>query len=174
MTKRLTMWKVSAAWSSKAHDCTLTGILARCGGACCYSVPPRKYWPSSAANRPDHACHYMGAQGCTLTPADKPITCLLYPLRLNKNGSLVLHHRTMYATSCCAGNHGQGPPLIEAMEDSLVGLFGRPQYERVKAQILAGEDSFFTVTPAILAALADEEVWERDNVIPLLRSRARP
>lgn len=172
MTKRLTMWKVSAAWTGKQHDCTLEGILARCKGSCCHS---ETYWPPAASKgiREDHGCTYLGDAGCRLPAEDKPVTCLLYPLRLNSSGSIVLHHRTMWETSCCAGNHGKGPPLIVAMEDSLVGLFGRAQYERVKADILAGKDSFFTVPPPVLQAIKDEEEWEKNLTIPLPRSRVR-
>lgn len=170
---KVLIWKVSAAWLGKSHDCTLPGILARCHGGCCTSPPGRNYWPAMASGRADHACHYLGAQGCTLPLIDKPITCLLYPVRVNTKRTMILHYRTTVSTSVCAGNHGQGPPLIVAMEDSLVAVFGRDQYDRVQRDVLAGADSYFVVTTAVRQAIADEETWEQKNVVPLPRSRLR-
>lgn len=162
-------WKVSAKWLAKRHDCTLAGITHRCHGACCKSPA---YWPPRAFEGANQ-CGRLGPQGCTFADDDKPITCHLYPLKLNKNGTLILHNRTTLPTGICKGNHGNGPPIIEAMENNLVAVFGRDQYERVRADVLAGRDSYFEPAPDILAAMAREHDWEEQNIPPEPRGEAR-
>lgn len=144
-------WRISSAWARQAHECTLAGILARCGGACCKGDT---YWPSRAYGT---VCGNLGPAGCVLPDADKPVTCLLYPLRLNHSGALVLHHRATFGKGICKGNHGQGPPLIDALEGQLTELFGADQYAHVRADVLGGRDSWFEVPAAVLAAYEDEE-----------------
>lgn len=160
-------WKVSAAWITKQHDCTLAGIHARCGGGCCHSA---SFWPPMSAGAPGPdgrtACPKLGPAGCTFTAADKPVTCLLYPLVLNKSGTLVLHHRTTTAGSVCRGNFGNGPPLIDALAGHLVALFGQQQYDRVRADVLAGRDSYFDPGPDVLAAWAREKELEAARLPP--------
>lgn len=167
-------WRVSAAWSRRAHECTLAGIKARCGGGCCYgpSYWPARSYPAGAAGGP---CGHLGPNGCDLSGDDRPVTCLLYPLRLNKAGMLVLHHRTTTATSVCKGNHGQGPALIEAMAYSLTSLFGAVQYERVRAAVMAGADSYFDVPPEVLRSYELELAQEAANEQPIPRTlQVRP
>lgn len=163
-------WKVSAKWLGHLHDCTAQGIEARCHGGCCKSAA---YWPPNAyagPDNPDTVCGNLGPQGCRLSDADKPISCLLYPLVLNSAGTLILHHRTQFKTSCCKGNHGQGPPLIEALRGQLCALFGEAQYEEVKAAVELGADAYFEVPPAILAAHQRELIQEAKKERPVPRS----
>lgn len=157
------VWRISAAWVRRAHDCTLAGIQARCGGACCHGPT---YWPaiSSEAGRAGGPCARLGPEGCTWEPVDRPVTCLLYPLRLNRAGMLVLHHRTTTATSVCRGNHGQGPRLIDAMRVHLEALFGPEQYAQVLEAVNAGRDGWVQpsqeVLDSYLLELAQEQVLE--------------
>jgi hypothetical protein len=166
-----TRWRVSAAWTRRAHDCTLAGIEARCGGGCCHGPT---YWPAvSEAGRAGGPCANLGPNGCSWPGEDRPVTCLLYPLRLNRAGMLVLHHRTTTAGSVCKGNHGQGPRLIEAMAYSLTSLFGEEQYQRVLAQVLAGEDSYFEVPEEVLQAMELELAQEAVQEPPIRRRHQR-
>lgn len=167
-------WAVSAKWLSKPHECNLAGILARCGGGCCRSP---SFWPPVSGARRDGAhvlCDWLGPQGCRLPAEDKPVTCLLYPAILNDHDKLILHHRTTFANSVCKGNHGNGPPLIDALGDNLVELFGPAQYARVRADVLAGRDSFFDVPPAVVAAKAREAAEEAARQVPTRRSDNTP
>lgn len=167
-------WKVSAAWGRRAHECSLAGILRRCHGGCCRTA---SFWPPSAFQRPDAdpvPCGRLGAGGCTFAADDKPVTCHLYPLMLNENGTLILHHRTTFQNGVCKGNHGEGPPIIVALADNLVHLFGRDQYERVRTDVLAGRDSFFDPPPAVVAALVREHAWAATNAPPEPRSAFSP
>lgn len=165
--------KVSAAWLSRKHDCTLAGIHARCNGGCCYG---NAFWPgkSGAREMPDgrRACDHLGPAGCVLPPADKPVTCLLYPLMINNHGTVVLHHRATFGTGVCKGNHGNGPPVVDALRDNLTELFGAEQYARVRADVLAGRDSWLDVPPAVAAARAREVIEEAENRVPTRRSLA--
>jgi hypothetical protein len=166
-------WRVSAAWSRRAHDCTLAGIEARCHGGCCYGPT---YWPAvSYPGGPEGGpCGNLGPEGCRWSGADRPVTCLLYPLRLNRAGMLVLHHRTTTASSICKGNHGQGPALIDAMEYSLTSLFGAEQYARVRAEVMAGRDTYFEVPAEVLASYELEQAQEavREQPVPRTTQRA--
>ena len=171
-TTPVVRWKVSAKWLSRRHDCTLFGITTRCHGGCCKGST---FWPPRAYPPTEDGKVYCGnldlATGCRLTRADRPVTCLLYPLTVNKRGTLVLSNRTVFKTSVCAGNHGAGPPLIEAMRVPLVELFGADQYERMHADVLAGRDSYVEVPLAVAAALDYEhELAARDAPV-VLRSQ---
>lgn len=165
-------WRISSAWARAAHDCTLAGIRARCGGRCCYGPT---YWPAiSSPTGPDGGpCANLGPEGCRWADADKPVTCLLYPLRLNRAGMLVLHHRTTMQTSVCAGNHGQGPPLIDAIAPQLRELFGADEYDRVRGEIMAGRDSYFEPSLGVLAAYELELAQEALREPPIRRSLQR-
>jgi hypothetical protein len=59
----------------------------------------------------------------------------------------------------CRGNHGVGPPLIEALEPALVELFGREQYERARADVLAGRDGRFAPPVEVVVAARREQDW---------------
>jgi hypothetical protein len=162
----LPIWRVSAAWAAKQHECTLAGILKRCAGRCCYGPT---FWPARAYDiGPLHACGNLGEHGCVLSPADKPVVCLLYPLKVNANNTLVLHAKAALPSGpICRGNHGEGPPLIVALEPSLTELFGAEQYARVRADVLAGRDSYFWPSEAVLAAAeAEGREAERETCLP--------
>lgn len=157
------VWRVSPeVWV--AHDCTLAGIMARCGGRCCRTPG---YWPPLTGEA--GVCPLLGEQGCTLTTADRPVTCLLYPLRL-RGDLLVLHHRTRMETSVCAGNHGVGPPLWEAMRPQLVELFGERQWDRVRSAVSAGVPGRVYPSQELLGQYRRELMWEHDGLVPGLRS----
>lgn len=158
-------WRVSWRWATKRHECTLAGVLKRCGGRCCKSP---SFWPPTSGGREDHGCFWLGPQGCTLSPEDKPVVCHLYPLKVNKSGTLILHRAA--ALALCLGNHGQGPMILDALRPSLELLFGAEQFERVRADVLAERDSWFDVPPAVLAAAEREEAWAAANTIPRPRS----
>lgn len=163
-------WKVSAAWAAKQHDCTAHGVMMRCGGACCRSP---SFWPPKAYAGPDnpgHKCGHLGDTGCTLAPEDKPVTCHLYPMMLNDNGTLILHQRATFPKGVCHGNFGNGPPLIESIRPNLIKLFGEEQVDRVTADVMAGRDSYFEPGPEVLAAYKQEKAWEATNLPPLPRS----
>jgi hypothetical protein len=167
----MTTWGVSAAFLTKKHNCTLAGITARCGGACCYGPT---FWPGRVSSTTEHkACPRLGDKGCTFSDNDKPVTCHIYPLRLNKNNKLVLHHRAMFPTGICKGNFGNGPMLVDAMRNNLIALFGEAQYTRVRADVIAGKDSYFEVPPAVFAAYEAEFALELANKPPVPRSQQR-
>lgn len=157
------VWRVSAAWVTRQHDCTPQGIEERCGGACCRM---KGYWPSSAYGG---VCEHLGDQGCTLSAADKPVGCHLYPLLLRRD-LLSGHHIATMPNGACAGNHGRGPMMLDALRSGLVHLFGQEQFDRVRADVLAGRDSYFDVPPAVALAMEDEAALEADNLPVLPRS----
>ena len=174
-------WKVSAKWLAGRHECNLAGIHARCGGACCWSGPSGTYWPprAFAGERNAHGlepgprgnpCGHLGPNGCVLSPEDKPVICHLYPLLLNSSGTLVKHNRTTFAKGVCKGNHGHGPPLIDAIAPSLIQLFGEEQVARVREDVLAGRDSYFEIPPDVAVAYALEESRAARNEKPRMRS----
>ena len=155
----MTTWHVSGGWLRAAHDCTLAGIKLRCGGGCCVSNGQPWWWPASAAGVGQPTpCHYLGDEGCTLTMQDRPVTCLLFPLRPNKNGTWVNQRLSVFEHGVCQGNHGRGPALIDALRDQLVSLFGAEEYERARASVMAGGDADFEVPDDVAAAYAAEVV----------------
>ena len=150
-------WRVSAAWVTRQHDCTLHGIETRCGGACCYST---KYWPPAAFGAINGRCGHLGDAGCVLGPADKPVKCHLYPLLL-RNGLLQQHFRvTCSSKGLCKGNHGQGPMLIDALRDGIIHLFGQDQYDKLRADVLAGRDGMLMVPDHVAKAYEAEAAEE--------------
>ena len=165
------IWKLSAAWASKRHNCTLAGIVSRCNAACCYGPT---FWPGRVGNTPeDHRCQRLGPRGCTFSLEDKPISCLLYPLRLNKSGTLILHQRATYSRGICKGNFGDegGPLLIDALRECLVVLFGQEQYKQARADVLAGSDACRVPSAELLRQYYREEGWEEENLLPQPRSK---
>ena len=165
-----TRWRVSAAWLAKQHDCTPRGIADRCGGGCCTNV---NYWPPSTGT--GAGCPYLGGPdnpGCTLSAADRPVTCLLSPLLVNANGTIVLHARATTGHGVCKGNFGRGPMLIDALQGQLTALFGPDAVARVRADVVAGRDSYFDVPADVLAAYEREHRWALGNVLPVPRGGA--
>ena len=161
-------WKISAKWASRRHECNLAGIRARCGGTCCKSP---SFWPPMASPHPEVlGCVHLGPAGCTLAPKDKPIVCHLYPLTLNKNDKLVVHNRATTEKGRCKGNHNNGPMIIDVLKDSLIELFGEAQYNRVRADIVSGKDSYFVLSKELLEQWEREKAWAEANVVPRPRS----
>jgi hypothetical protein len=156
-------WKMSAAWLARPHDCTLRGIMDRCGGVCCRS---KVFWPPRTG---ENGCPLLGPAGCTLSVDDRPVTCLLYPLRV-RGTSVAKHHVSTIPTMWCAGNDNRGPALVDAMRDQLVALFGADQYEHIRSEALAGRDVWVDVPPDVMAAYEAEMVEEEANVVPTPRT----
>jgi 1-aminocyclopropane-1-carboxylate deaminase/D-cysteine desulfhydrase-like pyridoxal-dependent ACC family enzyme len=153
-------WKFSAAWLRRNHDCTAEGIRDRCGGGCCNAVG---YWPPRAT--PGMACAHLTPQGCSLGD-DRPVTCHLYPLRLNENGTVVLHNRTTQKTSCCKTAHGNGPMLVDALARNLTLLFGEEEYTRIRDGVVRGEDIEVIVPENVWQCYLGEKKQERENANP--------
>lgn len=163
---QVTSWKISAAWGAKELDCTLAGIQERCGAGCCTAGPGNTYWPGTTGANGN--CHNLGPQGCVLGDT-RPVTCLLYPLRLSKTGTIGLHVRGL--TGCCRKTYRVGGrSIIENLRPSLVILFGEEVSDRIIENVLAGNDAFVTPPDWVLEALDLEATWEALNEIPLART----
>lgn len=154
-------WGVSAAWVVRRHNCTLEHIRSTCGGNCCRT---QGFWPPKTT--PTGCAHLTAENVCRFEERDRPVTCLLYPLRLNAAGTLILHSRAAARTSVCRNAHNHGPQLIDALASNLRALFGPEQYDRVRADVLAGRDSYFDVPDDVAAYVDAEADWERRNVPP--------
>jgi site-specific DNA-adenine methylase len=155
--------KLSAAWASKRLDCTEDGITrdGGCGGRCCNS---KSFWPP-VAGKVDGACDLLGDKGCTLKTADKPVGCLLYPLKLNKTGTtIVLHHRA--PNGLCKPNMGKGPMLIEAMAGGLATLLGKSVADDLVAAVKAGKDPELELPDEVVDAMRVEARWEAKGLVP--------
>lgn len=92
---------------------------------------------SSKERKTGNLCAFQAEDGlCTLhnTP-DKPMECIVSPLRVLENGTVVIRHR-FYQLKC----HKAGTPVpaYEAYFASLVKLFGRSQAQRIKAEAAKG------------------------------------
>ena len=165
-----TSWRFSAKWLATRHDCTLDGILARCGGGCCTSGPGGTYWPAKAyGDAPMTPCGHLGADGCSMAPDQRPIKCLLYPLVVNDQGTVVRHFRAGLATSVCKGNAGQGPMLVDALAASLVALLGPAGYWRLRQHVLAGTDVTLELPADVARAYQEELQLEAANLPPTAR-----
>ena len=165
------MWSISAAWANKQFDCTLSGIIARCHGNCCRG----KFWPPAAGPTVD-ACEHLGSAGCTLSPADKPIICHLYPLRLSSRGRLNLHLQATRPHSDCnatGANYGTGPKVHEALRDSFIELFGQSTADYIAKELDAGRDPYFQPPQSVRDAVARERIWEDKNIVPIPRSQGK-
>lgn len=156
---------VSAAWLSKKFNCTLKHILAEdgCGGKCCNHP---KFWPPRSGNNGLGPCDWLGPQGCTMAWDDKPVVCNLYPLVINDSDKIVLHHRSQFHTSVCKAACGSGEMLIDSTASGLISVFGKEQYDRVRADIVAGKDSYFIATPEIATAIDRDRIWEANCLPP--------
>ena len=99
-------------------NCNLNGIQ-NCKGGCCNSS---SFWPPKAYD--NSICGMLTKTGCILNDNEKPIDCLLYPLRINNNGTVILHHRTRFKKGICKGNCGIGQPLFYSIKNNIITLFG--------------------------------------------------
>jgi hypothetical protein len=162
--------RIASSTLTARHDCTLAGITARCGGRCCYGP---SYWParSSPEGAAGGPCANLGPTGCTWSMSDRPVTCLLYPLRFTPTRSgLVLHHRTRFAKGICGGNYGQGPMLIDALRPGLAELFGAAAIDWARDEAMSGRDVHLEIPPRLLAEIHREKTLEESNTPPVLRS----
>lgn len=157
------LWKVSAAWASKHIDCTLRGIIKGCGGICCKN---KSFYPAKANGG---VCINLEENGCILTPADKPIKCLLYPFVI-KNNSLGLYGRAL--TWTCKPNYNlRETSILENIKDNFIELFGDYQYETAYNEIiLCGRDTIIEPSERLLRQLAIETETELQNINPIKRS----
>jgi len=178
------VWKVSAAWARRRHECNLEGITKRCGGMCCSSP---SFWPPRAFQEPEvvnygrvvgngvglkrlgQSCGFLSDRGCTLDSSRRPVTCLLYPFTLNSRDTLVGHNRITTRRGICKGNHNNGPMIIDVIRDNLIALFGAEQVDRVRADIVEGRDSYFEVPESVHRQLMQEKEWDEENVRPVPR-----
>lgn len=167
-----TKWKISSKWASQQLNCTHEGIINNCHGNCC-NTPG--FWPPKAGEKSgqnDHACYYLGEKGCTLSDEDKPVTCHLFPMKLNKNNTLIGWHRMKQPGSVCYPNTTSGPMIIEAIFESLVHLLGREKADYILSEVQAGRDPIVEIPEDVIQALNNEYIWESNNEIPKPRSQA--
>lgn len=160
--------KLSAKWGAFRLNCTADGVPRVCGGRCCQSL---SFWPPRVEPRSEYGCHYLGPQGCTLGVEDRPVTCMLYPFKPNKNGTLVLHHRITQPNTVCGGNARTGPASVDAVMPQLVALFGEEQGQAMSEAVARGEDFHIEVPDWVLEAIAREKELEERNELPLPRSQ---
>lgn len=165
-----THWKFSAKILARPHDCSPSGIAKRCKGACCR----KPLWPGQAGTS-EEGCDLLGDDGsCTLAIPKRPVTCLLYPLRLNQNGTVILHHRARMQRHWCGGNYGEGRPLVDSLKRSLVEIVGGANYTKLRKAVAEGRDLTLEIEPAVAAALERERGWEAEGVPPDPRTREVP
>jgi hypothetical protein len=146
-----TVWKISSLWCSKHIDCTLEGIKEGCLGKCCTG---KSFWPSRSED--DAICFYLTDTGCSLPYRDKPIVCLMYPLMLNSNNTLILHYRAL--NGCCKKNYRKGPMIIEAIRKSLVEMFGEADTNYIINSVSCGINPIIEVPEHILISQERERV----------------
>lgn len=153
------VWSVSAAWASKHIDCTLNGIIKGCGGACCKNS---KYFP---VLNPKGACFYLGENGCKLTPQEKPIKCLLFPMVI-REGKLILFGRALL--HFCKPNYKKNEiSILENQKNNFIELFGEEAYARCYDDIIVkGVNSWVKPSPILLQQLEREIYHETNNIIP--------
>lgn len=162
-------WEISANWAKHHLNCTLDGIKSVCGGMCCKS---QTFWPPASGHRLGHdGCVHLGPNGCQLG-ADRPVTCHMYPLKVNSAGKWVMHHRITQGPRHmhCGANYDAGPMIIEAIYPSLVTLFGKAQADGAVEDVKNGINPILSVPPSVAAALEREEKWALENVPPEPRS----
>lgn len=155
---------VSAGWLSKPFDCSLGHILSSCNGSCCNG---EIHWPSKAFG---NKCGFLGEHGCVLSEKDKPISCMLFPIVLNRSNSLILFHRSMFKKGMCKGAFGKGQMLIDSQEAGLVYAFGREQFDRVRNDVINGKDSYFIVPEWVSIELEREAYYENRCIKPKPRA----
>lgn len=150
-------WKVSWKWITKRWNCTLEFITSKDGcGGCCHGHP--NYWPPQVQHdKPlpgipgsEVRCNYLGPKGCTLSLRDKPIGCMLTPLMLNKQYTLVILNRYMFPVvrkGMCKEACGTGPMLIDTLKAQFCEIFGENQWRRVREDVINQRDSVFYLSP---------------------------
>jgi hypothetical protein len=165
-----TTWRISAKWANRRHLCNYEGITrpGGCGAECCKTA---SFWPPRANPDGSGVCARLGPEGCTFSDADKPVTCLLYPMLL-RGGTIVGHLQMANQHRLCSNNHGHGPRLIEVMGPQLVALFGATAYAEALSSVTEGKDYTFTPSAQVLAALQQEHQWAEAGTVPEARGGA--
>jgi len=159
----MVQWKMTAKTGSIKYDCTLNGIQKRCGG-CCVSTT-LTCWPPKSGD--GGVCPALGENGCQLGMG-RPVTCHLYPLRLNPNNTLILHGATRFPNMCKGNrNHPDGPMLVDALRFNLIALFGEQQVSDARESFLSGNDFYFTPLNWVIPAIKMEEEFEEKNLPPI-------
>jgi hypothetical protein len=156
-------WIISSKWMLKRFDCTPEGIRTKCHGKCCYAP----LWPGCTGK--DGKCPHLGAKGCTIQRLeDRPITCLLYPLKLNKSrrNTLVVHLKGILKNMPCEKSYGSGPPLIDIMKGTFSILFGSDVYDRLREQVLKGKDFQVHLPKEVAERYKMEKQFEKENKAP--------
>ncbi len=144
-------WKVSAKWMNKLLSCQPPAV---CGGECCHIF-------DFYHNKPG-TCNYLDTTGCTLLGIKKPITCLLYPLRLSASNTLVLYIRVVQGAKC-QGCYGHGEPIIKALESNLITLFGVRNYIDMRDNVKQGTGFEFRVPDSVAMRLSQEASLIREH-----------
>ena len=168
-------WRISAAWARHRVNCTPQGIRDNCKGRCCTAAG---FWPGRSGA--GGVCPRLGPEGCTLPTGDRPVTCLLFPLKVNRyEPGKVRHNLTLYNRVPmppqhfpCGANYGHGPLVIEAIAPSLVLLFGQAEADRIVAEVRAGRDVDVALPADVAASVAMEERWAAEGVPPIPRREA--
>lgn len=159
-----TRWYVSAAVSKMRFNCTPDHIIEKCGGHCCHNP---HYWPPKSFE--GGVCEYLGKQGCTLDPLDRPIGCLFFPFALSREWKLNMYFGLRFKHSKCNEAYGTGPLLIDALNWGLVAIFGQEQYDRVRADVMSGKDGHFDLSEELIEQYKREYKWEMKNIKPIPR-----
>ena len=126
---------------AKPFNCTATGVKW-CGAKCCTKLG--SYWPIRVYPM---GCPYLSNTGCRLSVSDRPIDCLLYPLFINKNGTLVVHNHCYHRTWMCHPNVGVGAPLVDSIGEMLAELFGPVTLTGIRTKVMEGKECHFETTP---------------------------
>lgn len=122
-------------------DCNHNGII-KCRGACCIKI--KSYWPLRAYQ--PAGCFFNSSRGCRLSMEDRPIDCLLYPLFINGNNTLVIHHHCFHKKWVCRDNVNKGLPLVDSLRECLVELFEEKEYQAIKEASESGRWYTFETT----------------------------
>jgi hypothetical protein len=88
----------------------------------------------------------------------------------NKAGTLILHNRAIFPTGCCGKQYKHGPPIIQAMRDALVVMFGEAETDQAIVDVLAGRDATVHPPEWVRQSMRREAVWEKANEPPKPRS----
>lgn len=165
------MTKISSAWATKRVDCTTHGITKAggCAGKCCVIS---SFWPAKAND--GGPCAHLGDAGCTLKPKDRPATCHLFPMIINKSGTMVGWGQMMNPTSICGPCANKGPMLIEAIRPGLEEIMPDTDWDDVTARLIAGNDVDVVLPADIVRALRMEESMDENLVTPLSRQLYAP
>lgn len=180
------VWSLSSAWAGRKHRCTPGGIKTNCGGMCCWGKtywPPRSFYEDNEGKEDLvvkngigkinnlYACGYLGEHGCTLSPTDRPIKCLLFPFVLNSNNKIVCNNWITTKKGVCKGNHNNGPIAIDSVRANLIELFGEPLVNLARVNVVIGIDSYFDVPDHVIKSYEIEHQQEINNKKPMPRSR---